>query len=185
MMRGRWLVFLFFLLLGACLPGTTAKATCEASSFITNAGDAFLSAARRQSAGAFSGVASRYTDLRGISMFALGPHRKLLGKAREAEYLALTRKFIGSFLAKYSNRFSGSSLIIKDCIGSKNTLTVSTRMSNGKKIVFKLYKTRRGFLVRDVNVSSVWLAQQLRSTFVSVIKRNGGDLNALFKYLRT
>ena len=62
---------------------------------------------------------------------------------------------------------------------------VSTRMSNGKKIIFKLYRTRRGFLVRDVNVSSVWLAQQLRSTFVGVIRRNNGDINALFKYLRT
>jgi hypothetical protein len=42
-----------------------------------------------------------------------GPHRKLLGKAREAEYLALTRNFIGNFLAKYSNRFSGSDLTIR------------------------------------------------------------------------
>ena len=184
MMRGRWIVFLFFLSLGVCLSGAAAK-SCEASSFITNAGNAFLNAARRQSAGAFSGVASRYTDLHGISMFALGPHRKLLGKAREAEYLALTRNFIGNFLAKYSNRFSGSDLTIKECSSSQNALTVSTRMSNGKKIVFKLYKTKRGFLVRDVNVSSVWLAQQLRSTFVGVIRRNGGDINALFKYLRT
>ena len=183
MMRGRWHVFLFILLLGACLPSATAKA-CEAASFITNAGNAFLNAARRRSAGAFSGVASRYTDLRGMSMFALGPHRKLLGKAREAEYLALTRSFIGSFLAKYSSRLSGSGLTIKECAGSKNALTVSTRLSNGKKIVFKLHKTKRGFLVRDVNVSSVWLAQQLRSTFMGVIRRNNGDINALFKYLR-
>jgi ABC-type transporter MlaC component len=108
-----------------------------------------------------------------------------LGKAREAEYLALTRSFIGSFLAKYSNRFLGSGLTIKECAGSKNALTVSTRLSNGKKIVFKLHKTKRGFLVRDVNVSSVWLAQQLRSTFVGVIRRNNGDINALFRYLRT
>ena len=184
MMRGRWHVLLFILVLGTCLPSATAKA-CEAASFITNAGNAFLSAARRQSAGAFSGVASRYTDLRGMSMFALGPHRKHLGKAREAEYLALTRRFIGSFLAKYSNRFSGSGLTIKECAGSKNALTVSTRLSNGKKIVFKLHKTKRGFLVRDVNVSSVWLTQQLRSTFVGVIRRNNDDINALFKYLRT
>jgi ABC-type transporter MlaC component len=184
MMRGRWLVFLFILLLGACLSSATAKA-CEASAFITNAGNAFMGAARVHSASAFSGATSRYTDLRGISMFALGPHRKLLGKAREAEYLALTRTFIGSFLAKYSNRFSGSGMTIKDCVSSTHALTVSTRLSNGKKIIFKLYKTRRGFLVRDVNVSSVWLAQQLRSTFVGVIRRNGGDINALFKYLRT
>ncbi|HLA01242.1 MAG TPA: ABC transporter substrate-binding protein [Aestuariivirga sp.] len=184
MMRGRWLVFLFILLLGACLPSATAK-SCEASTFITNAGNAFLGAARRQSASAYSGVASRYTDLRGISMFALGPHRKLVSKANEAEYLALTRSFIGRFLAKYSNRFSGSGLAIKECAGSKNNLTVNTRLANGKKIIFKIYKSKRGYLVRDVNVSSVWLAQQLRSTFVGVIRRNGGDINALFKYLRT
>ena len=184
MMRGRWLVFLFFLLLGACPSSATAN-TCEASTFITNAGNAFMGAARVHSASAFSGATSRYTDLRGIAMFALGPHRRLLGKAREAEYLTLTRGFIGRFMVRHSSRFSGSGMTIKDCVSSTNALTVSTRLSNGKKIIFKLYRSKRGFLVRDVNVSSVWLAQQLRSTFVGVIKRNGGDINALFKYLRT
>jgi ABC-type transporter MlaC component len=73
---------------------------------------------------------------------------------------------------------------IKDCVASSNALTVSTQLSNGKKIIFRLQRSKRGFLVRDVNVSSVWLAQQLRSTFVGVINRNGGDINALFAYLR-
>jgi len=183
MMRGRWLVFLFILLLGACLSSATAKA-CPASTFVANAGNAFMGAARVHTASAFSGVTARYTDLRGISMFALGPHRRLLGKSQEAEYLSLTRGFIGRFMMKHSRRFSGSGMTIKDCVSSSNTLTVSTRMSNGKKIIFKLHRSKRGFLVRDVNVSSVWLAQQLRSTFVGVINRNGGDINALFAYLR-
>ena len=183
MMRGHWLVFLFILLLGACLSSATAKA-CPASAFVTNAGNAFMGAARVHTASAFSGVTARYTDLRGISMFALGPHRGLLSKSREAEYLALTRGFIGRFMMKHSGRFSGSGMTIKDCVTSSNALTVSTRMSNGKKIIFKLHRSKRGFLVRDVNVSSVWLAQQLRSTFVGVINRNGGDINALFAYLR-
>ncbi len=184
MMRGRWLVFLFILLLGACLSSATAKA-CPAAAFINHAGNAFMGAARVRSASAFSGVTARYTDLRGISLFALGPHRGLLGKSREAEYLTLTRGFIGRFMVRYSSRFSGSGMVIKDCAGSTNALMVSTRMSNGKKIIFKLYRTRRGFLVRDVNVSSVWLGQQLRSTFVGVIKRNHGNIDALFNYLRT
>ena len=183
MMRGRWVVFLFILLLGACLSSATATA-CPASTFVTNAGNAFMGAARVHTASAFSGVTARYTDLRGISMFALGPHRGRLSKSREAEYLSLTRGFIGRFMMKHSRRFSGSGMTIKDCITSSNTLTVSTRMSNGKKMIFKLHRTKRGFLVRDVNVSSVWLAQQLRSTFVGVINRNGGDINALFVYLR-
>jgi ABC-type transporter MlaC component len=183
MMRRHWFVFLFILLLGGCLPSAAAGA-CEASAFIANAGNAFMGAARVHTASAFSGATARYTDLRGISMFALGPHRGLLSKSREAEYLALTRGFIGRFMMKYSGRFSGSGMTIKDCVISSNAMTVSTRLSNGKKIIFKLHRSKRGFLVRDVNVSSVWLAQQLRSTFVGVINRNGGDINALFAYLR-
>lgn len=183
MMRRHWLVFLFTLLLAACLSSATANA-CPASAFITNASNAFMGAARVHTASAFSGATARYTDLRGISMFALGPHRRLLSKSRESEYLALTRGFIGRFMMKHSRRFSGSGMTIKDCVTSTNALTVSTRMSNGKKVIFKLHRSKRGFLVRDVNVSSVWLAQQLRSTFVGVINRNGGDINALFAYLR-
>jgi ABC-type transporter MlaC component len=184
MMRGRWLVFLIILFLGACVTSAAATAACPASTFITNAGNAFMGAARVRSASAFSGVAARYADLRGMSMFALGPHRKLLSKSREAEYLTLTRGFIGRFMVRYSGRFSGSGMTIKDCVGPASGLTVSTRLSNGKKIIFKLHRTKRGFLVRDVNVSSVWLAQQMRSTFVGVINRNGGDIDALFAYLR-
>jgi len=183
MMRRHWVVFFFILLLGGCLPSAAASA-CEASAFITNAGNAFMGAARVHSASAFSGATARYTDLRGISMFALGPHRGLLSKSREAEYLTLTRGFIGRFMMKHSSRFSGSGMTIKECVTSTNALTVSTRMSNGKKIIFKLNRSKRGFLVRDVNVASVWLAQQLRSTFVGVINRNGGDISALFAYLR-
>ena len=118
-------------------------------------------------------------------MFALGPHRKLITRSREDEYVTLTRGFIGRFMAEYSSRFAGDGLTIIDCASSQNALTVNTKLSNGKRIIFKLYKTRRGFLVRDVNISSVWLAQQLRSTFVGVIRRNNGDINALFIYLRS
>jgi ABC-type transporter MlaC component len=183
MMRARWLIFLYFLVQGAGLASAAAD-KCPASNFINNAGNAFLSAARVHSAAAFTGVTDRYTDLRSIALFALGPYRKLLGKDREAAYLALTRSFIGHFMLRHASRFSGGGLTISECVKSTNALTVSTRLSNGKKIIFKLQRSRRGFLVRDVNVASVWLAQQLRSTFVNVIARNDGDIDALFAYLR-
>lgn len=183
MKRGRWLIFLYFLVQGAGLSGAVAG-KCPASTFINDAGNAFLGAARINSASAFSGATARYTDLRSIALFALGPHRKLLNKSREEEYLALTRGFIGRFMVSHAKRFSGSGLTISECVDSASALTVSTKLSNGKKIVFKLHRSRRGFLVRDVNVASIWLAQQLRSTFVNVIKRNDGDINALFAYLR-
>jgi phospholipid transport system substrate-binding protein len=177
MMRKLCLVFLF-----VALANAPAQA-CEASAFITNAGNAFLGAARSHSASAFSGVAARYTDLNGIAMFALGPNRKLLSKSQETQYLSLTRSFIGRFMARNSGSLTGGNLKVVDCSGPNTAMTVNTQLSNGKKVVFKVYKTRRGYLVRDVNVSSVWLAQQLRSNFTGVIRRNNGRISALFEYL--
>jgi phospholipid transport system substrate-binding protein len=143
-----------------------------------------MSAARSGSANAFAGAASRYTDLHGIALFALGPHRSQLKKSREAEYVSLTRGYIGRFMAENSSRLAGSGLRVTDCSGEKSAMTVNTQLSNGRKIIFKVYKTKAGYRVRDVNVSSVWLAQQLRSKFISVIRRGNGDIDALFAYLR-
>lgn len=176
---------LIMLCFAAATAPTTAQAadTCAAAPFVRNAGNAILSAARSGSASAFSGVASRYTDLHGIALFALGPHRGQLGKGDEGRYVSLTRGFIGRLMAKHSGKLSGGGLMVTGCSGSPAAPVVNAQLSNGKRIVFKLYKTKRGYMVRDVNFASVWLAQQLRSTFVGVINRNGGDIGALYSYL--
>jgi len=67
-------------------------------------------------------------------------------------------------------------LKVTTCSGSVVTATAS----GGKKIMFRV----GGGRVQDVNVSSVWLAGQMRSTFVGVINRNNGDVDALLNYLR-
>jgi ABC-type transporter MlaC component len=74
-------------------------------------------------------------------------------------------------------------LKVTGCSGTGKSVTVNARLSGGQRLVFKLYKTRRGYLVRDVNVASVWLAQQMRANFIAVIRRGGG-IEALFVYLR-
>lgn len=157
---------------------------CAAAPFVRNAANAMLGAARSGSPAAFSSVASRYTDLRGIALFALGPHRSLVSKSDEAKYVSLTRSFVGRLMAKHSGKISGGNLTIAGCSGSASAPVVNAQLGNGKRLVFKLYKTKRGYMVRDVNISSVWLAQQLKSTFVGVINRNGGDIGALYSYLR-
>lgn len=174
------LVIAFGLLLSGSL---VATAGCPAEPFVRNAGNAFLGAARSGSPARLSGVASRYADLRSIALFALGPHRKSVGKGEEARYVALTRGFIGRFLAKHSGRISGSGLKVVSCAGPASAPVVVAQLGNGKRIVFKLTKSRGGYIVRDVNFSSVWLAQQLRSTFVGVVNRNGGNISALYSYL--
>jgi ABC-type transporter MlaC component len=153
-----------------------SAATCPAEGFIQNAGAAFMGAARSGSPNAFTGAAARYADLNSIAMFALGPYRKSLPKGREGEYVALSKKFMGSFLAQYSSKFSGNSIKITTCRGN----VIGAKLSSGQTLTFRLRGGRR---IEDVNVSGIWLAQTLRSKFTGVIRNNGGDVGALMSWL--
>jgi ABC-type transporter MlaC component len=153
-----------------------AAAGCPSEALVMGAGKAFTSASRSGSASAFLFAASRYANTRGIALSALGPHRKKLTKAQETEYVRLAQSFMGKFMAKYSNRFNASGMKVTTCSGNLVTATVG----GGRKIIFRV----GGGRVQDVNVGSIWLAGQMRSTFVGVLNRNNGDINALLSYLR-
>ncbi len=160
----------------AVIASTEAGAACPAEGLVMGAGKAFASASRSGSASAFLNAASRYADTRGIALSALGPHRKKLTKAQEGEYVRLAQRFMGQFMSKYSGRFNTAGMKITTCSGNLVTATAN----GGKKVMFRV----GGGRVQDVNVSSVWLAGQMRSTFVGVLNRNNGDIGALMEYLR-
>jgi ABC-type transporter MlaC component len=153
-----------------------AAMACAGENVVLGAGKAFTAASQAGSATAFLNAASRYADVRGIAASALGPHRNKLSKAQAAEYYRLAPTFMGKFMARYANRFNAAGLKVTSCSGS--TITATT--SSGKKLIFRV----SGGRLRDVNVGSIWLAGQMRSTFVGVINRNGGDMEALLRYLR-
>ena len=56
------------------------------------------------------------------------------------------------------------------------------RTSGGTKVIFRLARAGGGYTVKDINMRGVWLAQQMRSTFVGTINR-AGSIDALFDYL--
>jgi ABC-type transporter MlaC component len=153
----------------------SAAAACPSEGLVMGAGKAFTSAAKSGSANAFLNAASRYTDTRGIALSALGSHRKKLSKAQEAEYVRLAQGFMGEFMSKNAGRFNAAGMKITTCSGNLVTAT-----AGGRKIIFRV----SGGRLQDINVSSVWLVGQMRSTFIGVLNRNNGDINALFKYLR-
>ena len=164
------------------LAGPVLADSCPAEGFVKSAGQAYDRAAASGSPAAFASAAARYSDLRSLSFFALGKYRKDLPKAREAEYLTLTRNFIGQTLRKHGKGLSGGITEIIDCDASADGLTVTARSASGKKIVFRLSKAGGGYTVRDVNMQGVWLAQQMRSRFTATVSRSGID--GLFAYLR-
>jgi ABC-type transporter MlaC component len=155
---------------------TSMAVACPAEGLVMSAGKAFTTASRSGSASAFQSAASRFADTRGIALSALGPHRKKLTKAQEGEYVNLAQGFMGRFMAQYSSRFNAAGMKVTTCKGNLVTVTAN----GGRKLIFRV----GGGRVQDVNVSSVWLAGQMRSTFVGVLNRNNGDISALLKYLR-
>ncbi len=165
------------------ISAANAGPACEAAGFVAGAGNAIDSAARSRSPAAFAAAAARFTDLRTISLFALGKYRNQLSKAREAEYLALTRAFIGRFMARHASSVRASSLQITGCSAQASGLIVNAKLPSGGTVIFKLGKSGSGYRIVDINLRSIWLAQQLRTNFAGVIKRGGGDIGALFKYL--
>jgi phospholipid transport system substrate-binding protein len=162
----------------------TAQAKCEADRFVQSVGEAYDRAASTGSASAFASAAARYSDLRALSLFALGRYRKELPKAREAEFLKLTRDFIGETLKTHGSGFAGTSLKIIECKEAGGNLVVTARTSGGARVIFRLARAGGGFTVRDVNMKGVWLVQQMRSTFVGTINRTG-SIDGLFKYLKS
>jgi ABC-type transporter MlaC component len=164
------------LVFGALAMAVPSAQACAGEGVVLAAGKAFTAASRSGSATAFLNAASRYADVRGIATSALGPHRNKLSKAQAAEYYRLAPAFMGKFMARYASRFNAAGMKVTTCSGS--TITATT--NGGRKIIFRI----SGGRVRDVNVGSVWLAGQMRSTFVGVINRNGGDVGALLDYLK-
>ncbi len=165
-----------FMFSALTMSASAKAASCPSEGFIQSAGAAFMGAARNGSAAAFSNAAARFADLRGLALFALGPYRKDLAHGREGEYVALTKKFTGQFMAQYASKFSGNGITITNCVSN----IVVTKLSTGQGLTFRL---RGGSRIEDVSVSGIWLAQELRSKFTSVIRRNDGDVDALITWL--
>lgn len=185
----RWCDLRNFLSLLACLLLLVANLSnpaqadkCPAASFVMRASEAYDHAAASASPAAFANAAARFSDIHALSMFALGRFRKDLPKNREAEYVALTRQFIGSTLKKHGSGFRGTTLTITDCTSASGGIVVSARTSSGARIVFRLARAGGSFTVKDVNMKGIWLAQQMRSTFVGTIDRTG-SIDGLFAYL--
>lgn len=159
-----------------------AEAKCEAAGFVRSAAQAYDRAAASGSPAAFASAAARFSDIRSMGLFALGNYRKDLPKAREAEYLALTRQFIGQTLKKHGSGFRGASLQIIDCKTSGGNVVVTGRTSGGTKVIFRLARSGGSYTVKDLNMKGVWLVQQMRARFVGTISRTG-SIDGLFAYL--
>lgn len=160
--------------IGLSAPSALA-ASCPGAGAVMTAGNAFIAAAQRNTAAAFSS-ALRNTDTRSAALFALGQYRKDLPRGRQAEFLNGAHAFMARFLLRYSGPFrTQRDLVIESCRGG----LIETSLGGRSKMVWRL----TGGRIRDVRVSGVWLSLQLRSKFTGIIRRNGGKMDALLDFL--
>ena len=153
---------------------SSLAADCPAEGMVQDAADAFAKASRNHSADGFATSAARFTDMRALALFALGPYRSQLPAGMEGKYVSLAKIFMGRFMAQNAGRIGDSALTIVSC----SPQYVSARMG-GNSVSFKL----AGGRITDVTISGVSIAHAMREKFVGIISDNGGDVKALIRYL--
>lgn len=156
-------------------PADAALQSCAGANLVQSAAKSFAAASQTRSPAAFAHAIASYSDTNAIALFALGPFRSMLPPVRREEYFAKVRAFMGQFFADHAGTFANADLQIEDCNGGQ------IRSAAGSHQI--VWRTSGG-RVGDVEVDGVWLAEVLRSRFVSVIDNGQGDIESLFKYLK-
>jgi ABC-type transporter MlaC component len=155
-------------------PANAAFQSCAGANLVQSAANSFAAASQTHSPAAFANAIASYGDINSIALFALGPFRSKLPPARREEYFTKVRAFMGRFFADHAERFANASLQIESCNGNE-----IRSLAGGREIVWRTSGARVG----DVEVDGVWLAEELRSKFVSVIHNSQGNIESLFNFL--
>ena len=155
-------------------PADAALQSCAGANLVQLAANSFAAASQTHSPAAFANAIASYSDINSIALFALGPFRNKLPPARREEYFAKVRDFMGRFLADHAGSFANASLQIESCDGQQ-----IRSLAGRHEIVWRTSGARVG----DVEVDGVWLAEELRSKFVSVIGNGQGNIESLLKFL--
>jgi len=172
----RYLISCLFLLgIAVPLASGAAYAACSGEGVVKSAAASFVAAKRAGTAEAFANAVAKHADITALALAALGPYRKELPANRQSEYIAKTKAYIGRFLLRHADRVAQPNLVIESCAGD----LVKTK-AGSSKLVWRV----GGGRIRDVQASGIWLANQMRSKFVSEIRRGGHDkIDALFNFL--
>jgi phospholipid transport system substrate-binding protein len=130
-------------------------------------------------------------DVPRIGAFALGQYARTPTPEQKSEYLRLVEDFI---VKVYATRLSEYTNQVFDILDSQ------PKGSRGKEVIVKsqiefttgrdpvpvewwLLRTDDGFKVFDVKVVGIWMAQEQRSAFISVIRNHNGDFDALLSHI--
>ena len=166
-----------------------------AQGFVTKLADDAITilSANKDRAGreaAFAALLDERANMRRIARFTLGQFGRKISKDDFTTYEALLGEFIVKVYANRLGEYSDEKVIVGKAQAKKKNVIVASRIefANGREpidIDWWLRLEKDGSLsLFDVRVLGVWMAQEQRDAFASVLKNNKGDINALLEHLR-
>ena len=136
-------------------------------------------------------IAKDTVDIEGIGFYTLGSARKNLSEKEKKEY---SEKFEDYFLKSFASRLAEYTnpeidVFSKEILNKNYTIVNSTLKATKErpeiKIDWRIYtKNPDRPLIRDLIIEGLSLARTQKEEFLSVLNRNDGDINALFKTLK-
>lgn len=149
------------------------------------------SASQSEREAAFGKLLDETADMPRIAAFALGQYLRLPTAEQKDEYLKLVHAFVVKVYVTRLSDYHNEKLVITGSKpkGDKQALVDSQiNFTNGRepvKVTWWLVKDANGdYKIFDVNVVGIWLAQEQRSSFSSVIANHNGEFSALLSHLK-
>jgi len=130
-------------------------------------------------------------DIPRIGIFALGQYARTPTAEQKTEYLKLVEEFIVKVYATRLSDYTDQKFAIlssqpKGNKGKEVIVASQIEFATGRAPVpveWWLLKTDDGFKVFDVKVLGIWMAQEQRSSFISVIRNHNGKFSALLTHI--
>ena len=135
-------------------------------------------------------IARETVDIRGIGLYSLGAHRKILTEEQKVKYEKVFEQyFLKSFssrLAEYSNPEIevNSKKKMNENYTIVNSTLVATNTRPKVEINWRVYtKDPENLLIRDLIIEGLSLVRTQKEEFASIINSNDGNIDALLKNL--
>lgn len=167
----------------------------RAKTFVTELADEAITILKTQTTregreAGFRKILDERANMRRIARFTLGQFGRQISKEDFATFETLLGEFIVKVYANRLGEYSDEKVIVGKAQAKKKNVIVDSRIefANGRDpidIDWWLRLEKDGSLTLfDVRVLGVWMAQEQRDAFASVLKNNKGDIKALLEHLR-
>lgn len=139
----------------------------------------------------FSQIVRESLAFKKVGMWALGRYAKTATPAQIQEYLEILDEYIVRVYLSRLRSLSNEKILVTGTQSVGNDIIVLSRVefpATGRppvNINWRLVYENGAYKIFDVQALGIWMAQEQRAAFASVISKNNNDVGALIKVLRT